>query len=647
MALFDSENNVGQFGADNSNIIRYKQAAEYAEDSRLYAAAAAEAVVDADNLMNRAEELLEEAQEIAAEVDGIQDQVTQLQSDVDAATEQVNNAVALAQGSIDAANTAKDAAETAATNSANSASAASDSATASQASATASANSATSAQTSATNASTSATNAANSASAASADADRAEAAADSIDTDAIEAQIALKANKGDNSDITSLSGLTTPLSAAQGGTGNTTGNAATSTALATARTFIANLASTTAASFNGTANASLGVTGILPVGNGGTGSSTGNAPSATALATARTVLTNLSSNTSASFDGTANITPGVSGTLPIANGGTGGTTAATARTALSAAQSGANSDITSITGLTTPLTIGQGGTGNASGNAPSATTAATATALSTARTFQTNLASTATASFNGTANVTPGITGTLPIANGGTGATTVAAAATNLNLGASSVPYFSSIELSSASPFIDFHYGSTAADYNVRLINNADNYLSCSGTFDAVRGIASRSGFGGTADANVPFFFYWNYVTTSTGLYGFVGNTGLGNISFVAASDKMLKTTPNYKTDNEDVLEQIKQWKVASFKYKARGIIPESDEKLGFIANDLILVSPEVVKGEGLPEDYDIETDFNNPNSYNLDQVAMIAKLTQAIQQQQKLIEELQQKVGS
>lgn len=36
MGLFDvGENNVGQFGADNSNIIRYKQAAEYAEDARL------------------------------------------------------------------------------------------------------------------------------------------------------------------------------------------------------------------------------------------------------------------------------------------------------------------------------------------------------------------------------------------------------------------------------------------------------------------------------------------------------------------------------------------------------------------------------------------------------------------------------------
>lgn len=47
--------------------------------------------------------------------------------------------------------------------------------------------------------------------------------------------------------------------------------------------------------------------------------------------------------------------------------------------------------------------------------------AGSATKLATARTFRTNLASTRTASFDGTANVTPGVTGVLPVANGGTG----------------------------------------------------------------------------------------------------------------------------------------------------------------------------------------------------------------------------------
>ena len=66
------------------------------------------------------------------------------------------------------------------------------------------------------------------------------------------------------------------------------------------------------------------------------GSLSGNAATATKLATARTIRTNLASTSAASFDGSANITPGVTGTLPIANGGTGATTASTARNNLGA-----------------------------------------------------------------------------------------------------------------------------------------------------------------------------------------------------------------------------------------------------------------------------------------------------------------------
>lgn len=100
------------------------------------------------------------------------------------------------------------------------------------------------------------------------------------------------------------------------------GNANTATKLATARTITANLASSTAGSFDGSANITVGVTGTLPIANGGTG-----------LTSDPSMLVNLASTTATS-PLQASPRPGVTGTLPIANGGTGQTTAEGVRNAL-------------------------------------------------------------------------------------------------------------------------------------------------------------------------------------------------------------------------------------------------------------------------------------------------------------------------
>ena len=84
---------------------------------------------------------------------------------------------------------------------------------------------------------------------------------------------------------------------------------------------------------------------------------TGNSATATKLATARTITANLASRTAGSFDGSANITVGVTGTLPIANGGTGAKTAAAARTALGCAPAYTYST-TDLTAGSSALTTG-------------------------------------------------------------------------------------------------------------------------------------------------------------------------------------------------------------------------------------------------------------------------------------------------
>lgn len=93
------------------------------------------------------------------------------------------------------------------------------------------------------------------------------------------------------------------------------------------------------------------------LGNANTATTATSAKSATKLATARTITANLASRTAGSFDGSANITVGVTGTLPIANGGTGATTAAAARTALGCAPAYTYST-TDLTAGSSALTTG-------------------------------------------------------------------------------------------------------------------------------------------------------------------------------------------------------------------------------------------------------------------------------------------------
>lgn len=133
-----------------------------------------------------------------------------------------------------------------------------------------------------------------------------------------------------------------------------------------------------------------------------------NVLSATKLATARTIQTNLGSTTSESFNGSANITPGVTGTLPVSNGGTGSTTLTglvkgNGTSAMSAAVAGTDYVVPS---------------GSITGNA------ATATKLQTARTI-------GGVSFDGTANINlPGVNTT-----GNQNTTGNAASATNVSGG--------------------------------------------------------------------------------------------------------------------------------------------------------------------------------------------------------------------
>lgn len=132
-------------------------------------------------------------------------------------------------------------------------------------------------------------------------------------------QITGAAASGINSDITSLTGLTTAISVGQGGTG----------------------ASTPEEARTNLELGSVSVENIVPVLKGGTGASTPE--------WART-------NLGLGLVATESI-------VPITKGGTGATSSENARLALVSAKSGDNYDITSLNNLTTALSVIQGGTG--------------------------------------------------------------------------------------------------------------------------------------------------------------------------------------------------------------------------------------------------------------------------------------------
>ena len=166
---------------------------------------------------------------------------------------------------------------------------------------------------------------------------------------------------------------------------------------------------------------------------------------------------------------------------------------------------------------------------------------------------------------------------------------------------------------------------------------------------DANNTIVQRDAFGrisstgyrcrtGRSGNNQTHFFNFEYVGAND-VRVFIDNTSIGNI--VNTSDRRLKS--NISNLENHALQRVMQLRPVSYQFKdIEGTIFRGSGELveGFIADELQMVIPSAVTGES--DELTIDGTIQ-PQTLNLGPVVSV--LTKAIQEQQKIIQSLEQKL--
>jgi hypothetical protein len=240
-----------------------------------------------------------------------------------------------------------------------------------------------------------------------------------------------------------------------------------------------------------------------------------------------------------------------------------------------------------------------------------------------------NAANTATGpsmtySYDGLLTVpTLSVTGApIGIASGGTGGNSQATARTALGLGVAQAPTLASLELVAASPYIDWHYNNTAADYDVRLINDSAGTLTLAGRFGS-SGTWCRSGFSGPRGGTV-----YNFNWTGSAIDAYIDATYVGSVSLFTSDYRIKKFVKD--ADVHSFLDRIDAYRIVTFQKKVFGAVFRGDGTTyqGLIAHEAQEVNPLAVSGEK-----DGTDEAGNPVIQQLEPIALITDLMGAIKE--------------
>ena len=378
------------------------------------------------------------------------------------------------------------------------------------------------------------------------------------------------------------------LAVANGGTGVTTSTGSGSNVLSTSPTLVTPLLGTpTSGVMTNVTGLPLttGVTGTLPIGNGGTGQTTASA-AFNALSPVTTTGDLIIGN---GTNSAARLAIGANGYVLTSNGTTATWAASTGGvTSFSAGTTGLtpNTATTGAVTLSGTLAVSNGGTGvttstgsgsNVLSTSPTLVTPALGTPASGVMTNVTGLP------------LTTGVTGTLPVANGGTGVTTSTGTGNNV---LSASPTFTGAVTattitSPASTALTFQYGGTTGatlDTSGNLLMGTTSF-SYGLTTNAIQLVKSYIIISNSTTANTNAMVFNN----SNGQVGVINTNGSSTI-YSTSSDYRLKENIAPMTTGLATVSALRPVTYDWISDKSRGE--------GFIAHELAEIVPLAVSGE-------------------------------------------------